>query len=110
MKGAYRTSSGKWQSKINIKGKPVHLGVFPTAKQASDAYLAMRAKYPAIIRGRPAHSVAKEMDAEVRRRSMLPLQEREQLVPAIDPDLLDVLISRVPGRTPQGRERIYNDT
>lgn len=38
-KGVSRHTHGRWQAQTKIKGKPYHLGLFDTEKDASDAYV-----------------------------------------------------------------------
>lgn len=38
LRGAVRLPSGKWQAQIKHGGKVRHIGVFPTAEEASSAY------------------------------------------------------------------------
>ena len=47
-RGAYKTKCGKWEAKISLNGKLIHLGTFDTSELANEAYQAAKLKYHVI--------------------------------------------------------------
>jgi hypothetical protein len=42
---SFHKQTGKWQSKIRLKGKHIYLGVFQSKEEAHEAYVKAKAKY-----------------------------------------------------------------
>lgn len=45
LKGARRRPSGRWHAQISVNNRQIHLGVYDTAQEAHDAYVAAAEKY-----------------------------------------------------------------